>query len=76
MNAFFERLVSRIFIHIFDRVWAMVTKQVDRQIVRSKIYAKHDKLKNEMIEELMQANTKGERDAILEKIYSSRPRFE
>jgi hypothetical protein len=73
---FIERIVARIFTHIFDKVWDLVKAKVDQQIERDKIYLKHDNLKNEMILELQQANTPEERDAILEKIYNSRPTFE
>lgn len=73
---FIERVVARIFTHIFDKVWVLVSTKINEQLERENIYKKHDDLKNEMIKELNQANTPQERDAILEKIYDSRPKFE
>lgn len=72
---FLESVIARIGIGIFNRVLDFVLAKVDTTIVYQKIYEKHDQLKNEMATELAQANTDEERDAILSKIYNSRPTF-
>lgn len=74
--AFLEKVVARVFMAVFDRVWALVQSKVDKSMDYQKIYEKHDQAKNEMILELEQARTPEERDAILVKIYNSRPKFE
>jgi len=73
---FLESIVARIGIGIFNRVLDFVLAKVDTTIVYQRIYEKHDQAKNEMAEELALANTDEERDAILGKIYNSRPTFD
>lgn len=73
---FFESILLRIGTHLADRVFDLVKERLETLFVYQKIYEKHDQKKNEMIEELNQAQTEEERDAILTKIYNSRPSFD
>lgn len=71
-----EYIIGKFANAIADRVWKLIATRFDQALAYNKIYEKHDAKKNEMIEELLQADTEEERDAILTKIYNSRPTFE
>lgn len=73
--SFIDRLVARIAIHIFDKAWTIVETRIETLMDYQSIYQKHNDKKNEMALELAQATTDEERDAILTKIYNSRPVF-
>lgn len=73
---FLETLATKLAFHLADRVFDLLKERLETLFVYEQIYKKHDAKKNEMIEELMQANTDEERDAILSKIYNSRPTFD
>lgn len=73
---FFERVAARVFTIVFAKVFDLVKAKVETSLDYEAMYKKHDAKKNEMAQELMQANTEEERDAILTKIYNSRPSFE
>lgn len=76
---FWESVIAKISLAIADRVMDRVEKritEIQSDIAdNARIYEKYDAKKNEMIEELAQAHTQEERDAILTKIYNSRPVF-
>ena len=78
--SFIQSVLAKIGLMIADRVMDRVEERLlglEKKIAdNARIYEKHDAKKNEMIEELAQANTQEERDAILSKIYNSRPSFE
>lgn len=73
---FLEAIAGKIATYLAGRIFDMLRDQIQKAIEYERIYEKHDKLKNEMAEELAQATTEEERDAILTKIYNSRPSFD
>jgi hypothetical protein len=70
-----EAILARIATSVADRVFDLVKEKLETQFVYQRIYEKHDSHKNELIQELTHADTEEERDAILTKIYNSRPDF-
>lgn len=73
---FLETLATKLAFHLADKVFDLLKERLETLFVYNQIYEKHDKKKNELIEELLQADTDEERDAILTKIYNSRPSFD
>ena len=71
-----EMIAMKVAKYVADRVIGEIKARLRKHDEYMQIYEKHDRKKNEMAEELAQADTQEERDAILRKIYNSRPTFE
>jgi len=71
---FLERVVARVFMHVFDKVWLKVESEFKVRQDVDRIMRQEDRLKVELLGELDNAETSEEIDKILERIVDSSKR--
>lgn len=75
MPGFLEGIVSILAKAIMDKISGEIKAAVANAMFRNGAYEAADRKKTELAEEMANAKTQEERDAILDKIYEARPKF-